>query len=178
MTKKTLEDKVKDANTAFGNEYSARIESMDYFLSYGISWIGVREPDAPEKDKNKPCLIAYLTHNEESHRPIAPGTLVYIARDIIPREYKGFKVFLEYREALKPRDENRGGPATLYGVPMPPEDETSGGMATLYGPPVADEGPVPAYGVPMPPVDDKKGPVPAYGVPFPPKDKKKKKKDK
>ena len=84
MTKKTLEDKVKDANTAFLNEYSVRIESMDYFLSYGISWIGVREPDAPEKDKNKPCLIAYLTHNEESHRPIATRHTGVYSGDIIP----------------------------------------------------------------------------------------------
>ncbi|MFA5887791.1 MAG: hypothetical protein WC852_03715 [Candidatus Nanoarchaeia archaeon] len=119
MTKKTLEDKVKDAHIAFGNEYSATIKMMGYNLSYGISTVGVRDSDAPKKDKSKPCLVAYITILEKN--AIEPETLVNIARNIIPNEYKGFRVFLEYREALKPRDNVGSKPA--YGVPFPPDDE-------------------------------------------------------
>lgn len=118
MTKKTLEDKVKDANTAFGNEYSATIKMMGYNLSYGISTVGVRDSDAPKKDKSKPCLVAYITILEKN--VIEPETLVNIARNIIPNEYKEFRVFLEYRKPLKVRNGPRPVPA--YGVPFQPGD--------------------------------------------------------
>lgn len=162
MTKKTLEDKVKDANTAFGNEFTPKIESLGYFLTYGISRMGLRYPEAPKKDKNKPCLVAYITSKQErklnsdgvdgpsgcyisytypAQRIEEPDTLIKIAREIIPFKYKGFRVFLEYREALKPRDDI--GPKPAYGVPLPPDDDK-------------EEGPVPAYGVPLPPKKKKK----------------------
>lgn len=120
MTKTTLEDKVKDANTAFGNEYCPKVEELGYYLMHGISKVGMRDSNAPKKDKNKPCLIAYLT-SHESNPIVKPDVLVDIAWNIIPHEYKGFRVFLEYRKPLRVRNEPRPVPA--YGVPHPLEED-------------------------------------------------------
>ncbi|MFH1065114.1 MAG: hypothetical protein V1734_01260 [Nanoarchaeota archaeon] len=120
MTRKTLEDKVKDANTAFGNEYCPKVEDLGYYLMHGISILGLRgDSTVPVREKKKWCLVAYITKHEENPK-IEPEALVNIARNIIPFKYKGFKVFLEYRKPLKARNESRPVPA--YGVPHPRND--------------------------------------------------------
>ncbi|MDI6737814.1 MAG: hypothetical protein QME12_04850 [Nanoarchaeota archaeon] len=135
MARKTLEDKVKDANTAFGNEYCLKVEEMGYYLMHGISKIGVRDSNAAKKEKDKPCLVAYVTKHEEN-QAIEPEILVDIARNIIPFNYKGFRVFLEYRQ---------------------PFEAMEGPFGPVYGPiSVADESPAPDYGVPVPPEKRKK----------------------
>lgn len=142
MNKKTLEDKIQDAHEAFENEFSSKIKSLGYYLTSLVSKVGARDSKAPEANKNEPCLVGHIKPLDK-RGPLRGGsvqagpghyvgyrykvqtieydTLLKIAREIIPNEYRGLRVFLEYCEARKPRD--NVGPKPAYGVSFPPDDE-------------------------------------------------------
>ncbi len=132
MTKKTLEDKVSKLHTAkenLGAEFSPLIEALGFALSYGESKVGMYDKDAPKKERNKDCLVAYVC--EISGRPkLEPAVLEHLKKYVFKDAFEGFKLYVVGSGPIVPylgRIKEPQEPVPDYGVPFPPKDKKKKG---------------------------------------------------
>ncbi len=96
MAEQTLEQKAEEANRQFAESFRGQIESWGYSFHSYVSNIRSEEMKAgrylPEKEGNKPCIVADLT--SAYTKPLMRMETVRAFFKIF-NEYKGIKVYIE-----------------------------------------------------------------------------------
>jgi hypothetical protein len=87
---------LRDIKQQFTADYRQKVEATGYFLGLGLPYIRYVDPAAPASEQGKHCICARLQPLPGSPDPIDQGLLGKIRDEILPKEYKGVPVYVQY----------------------------------------------------------------------------------